>query len=861
MPLPSPNLDDRNFVQLVEEARQRIRQSCPDWTDLSPGDPGMVLLELFAHLTEVMIYRLNRLPEKAYIEFLRLIGVSLHPPAAASVRLRFTLNQAQDSPVEIPQATRITTARSNGGALPLFTTSRTVTIPGGQTEAEVLAFQCEAIEAELAGVGTGLAGLSIAARWPPIIAPTIDGLDLLVGVEAAPGELGERARAIKHDGKSYRIWREVDSFTNLGSDKFVYVADRMTGLITFAPAVQMRLEDGHLSPTSQALAEVPTAGREIRLWYRQGGGPEGNLAANTLTVLKDVVPGIQVTNPNAATGGRGSETLQNALVRGPQELHSLERAVTATDFELIAQKFGAVARAKAFTRASLWAHASPGTVEVLIVPYISEAELGGASPTATKLAELETDEAQSQIRKAIDDRRPLGTTCLVNWVSYKTVRVDAQVVIHRGEDPVSVKRRVIERLRQTINPLPTPINPTGWQFGRPLRASHIYDIILTEPGVSYINQVRLMVDEVPDENVSALTADAFQPRTWYATTGGVLYRSMNNGNGWEPARRFPDHEIDALRTHPRVPGLLAVAARSVDDSGLAQIYISSDCGENWSEIAEMALRVEDMAWTVKEGLPVLLLATDVGLYELAIQPGSSPLQLLVDPQNQDLGFYAITVSPHVRGTINVAVAARGSGGVFLSKQGGKSNTFSKIGLDGENARVLEVQKEGVRYFLWAGIATPGNEGGKGCVRRELLGEEDPPDGWRSFHKNWSGGSCRGLAFQGAKAFAATHRSGVVCLDLDKSDAGWESTSIDCGLPMRDTERLFHPINAVAVGGQDSLIMTAGPKGVYRSEDAGGSYESCSTKIFTEKVSLPETWLFCSGEHNIIVVSEDEKERD
>ena len=75
MTLKPPNLDDRNFQQLLEEAKRIIRTECPQWTDLSPGDPGIVILELFAHLTETMIYRLNRLPEKAYVEFLRLIGV------------------------------------------------------------------------------------------------------------------------------------------------------------------------------------------------------------------------------------------------------------------------------------------------------------------------------------------------------------------------------------------------------------------------------------------------------------------------------------------------------------------------------------------------------------------------------------------------------------------------------------------------------------------------------------------------------------------------------------------------------------------------------------------------------------------
>ena len=48
-----------------------------------------------------------------------------------------------------------------------------------------------------------------------------------------------------------------------------------------------------------------------------------------------------------------------------------ERASTAQDYERLAlRSSGAVARAKAFTQAQLWAHALPGSVEVLLVPYL-----------------------------------------------------------------------------------------------------------------------------------------------------------------------------------------------------------------------------------------------------------------------------------------------------------------------------------------------------------------------------------------------------------------------------------------------------------------------------------------------------------
>jgi len=75
MTLPVPNLDDRTFGDLVEEALERAGRFCPEWTDRTVHDPGVALIEVFAHLTEVLLYRLNRLPEKAFVEFLNLLGV------------------------------------------------------------------------------------------------------------------------------------------------------------------------------------------------------------------------------------------------------------------------------------------------------------------------------------------------------------------------------------------------------------------------------------------------------------------------------------------------------------------------------------------------------------------------------------------------------------------------------------------------------------------------------------------------------------------------------------------------------------------------------------------------------------------
>src|SRR5262245_14033426 len=99
MSLKTPNLDNRNLDEMVKNSLRRMEEMCPQWTDRSPSDPGVVLLELFAYLNEAMIYQLNRLPEKAYVEFLRLIGVIINPPAAAMTDLKFSVTKPATQPI------------------------------------------------------------------------------------------------------------------------------------------------------------------------------------------------------------------------------------------------------------------------------------------------------------------------------------------------------------------------------------------------------------------------------------------------------------------------------------------------------------------------------------------------------------------------------------------------------------------------------------------------------------------------------------------------------------------------------------------------------------------------------------------
>ncbi|HEY0094014.1 MAG TPA: hypothetical protein VGB96_06805, partial [Archangium sp.] len=136
---------------------------------------------------------------------------------------------------------------------------------------------------------------------------------------------------------------------------------------------------------------------------------------------------------------------------------------------------------------------------------------------------------------------------------------------------------------------------------------------------------------------------------------------------------------------------------------------------------------------------------------------------------------------------------------------------------------------------------------------------DPPDGWRALDKNWDGGSCLALAFDGAMAYAATHRAGVLWVDASRREAAWGRPGVDSGLPLRERERLFQPVFALAAAPGGGLLLAGGPAGVHRQREPGGQYGNCSTQEFTEKVTLPPSWLLVSGPHELEVVTVDEAE--
>src|SRR3954451_13515107 len=128
MTLPVPNLDDRRFQDLVDDAKRLVQQRLPEWSDHNVSDPGVTLIELFAWMADQLLYRLNRVPDRNYVKFLELIGVRLFPPRAARTAVTFRLTAPQATDVRIPADTQITTVRSAERDAVTFSTASDLTI-------------------------------------------------------------------------------------------------------------------------------------------------------------------------------------------------------------------------------------------------------------------------------------------------------------------------------------------------------------------------------------------------------------------------------------------------------------------------------------------------------------------------------------------------------------------------------------------------------------------------------------------------------------------------------------------------------------------------------------------------------------
>src|SRR5690606_37851635 len=120
--------------------------------------------------------------------------------------------------------------------------------------------------------------------------------------------------------------------------------------------------------------------------------------------------------------------------------------------------------------------------------------------------------------------------------------------------------------------------------------------------------------------------------------------------------------------------------------------------------------------------------------------------------------------------------------------------------------------------------------------------------WEELGDGWTGGTCWDLSFDGAMVMAATQSGGVLTADTAVRSPRWRGATVNSGLPLRDRTR-FEPVESVAALGGRRMAGTA--RGVYGEGQDG--WVALATRERREVVTIPETWLLVSGDHDIEVV--------
>jgi len=276
------------------------------------------------------------------------------------------------------------------------------------------------------------------------------------------------------------VWRrsllKADSFENAFTvDPVAY---RRTARLT--DGLMMQDYDGDGGDTIRfgdgTFGELPNPGDEFRITYRVGGGPSGNVAADSITQIPPETAALvlRVTNLLAATGGADEESGERVRRLAPQAFRAKQfRAVKAKDYQDAAESLPWVQRAGTVFR---W---TGSWLTVFTTPDPKGRE-GLSVSQHLELIDL------------LNRRRLAGYESYVPPPRYVSldleITVCAQTTAFRG----NVKAAILEVLSSTQLPDGCTgfFYPDRWSFGQPLARSALEAAIQSAAGVAGVVSIR-----------------------------------------------------------------------------------------------------------------------------------------------------------------------------------------------------------------------------------------------------------------------------------------------------------------------------------------------------------------------------------
>jgi Baseplate J-like protein len=131
----APKIDPRTAADIVEKVRSQLAINLPQEFPTSTPLTGfnLALVNIFARYCEIIIQRLNQVPQKNFLAFLDLLGASPLPPQPARVPLTFSLGAGTSVDAIVPAGTQVAAPPALGESEPvIFETERELVVTAAE---------------------------------------------------------------------------------------------------------------------------------------------------------------------------------------------------------------------------------------------------------------------------------------------------------------------------------------------------------------------------------------------------------------------------------------------------------------------------------------------------------------------------------------------------------------------------------------------------------------------------------------------------------------------------------------------------------------------------------------------------------
>jgi hypothetical protein len=331
--VPQIDYTSRDYAAIKSDLISLIPNYLPEWTSRDNGDFGIVLIELFSYMGDILNFYIDRSANEAFIstasqrenvlQLASLLGYI--PTSATPSSVVLTFQNSTSTPITVPARTKVSTNSSSSASAKqiVFETNEAIVVPaksgvlnGSKT---VKATQGETVPAESVGISNGTPGQVFPLKNSPVISGsvevTVGSVDYTVVEYLIDYSSGDNVVVLRKDaaGKAYLVF-----------------GDNISG-------------------------QIPPVNAPITCVYRIGGGADGNVPTNAISyIMTNGVPGLSVKNQDittagsgAATGGSDDESTDSIRINAPSSIRAINRAVSIADYANLAVQVTGVSKANA----------------------------------------------------------------------------------------------------------------------------------------------------------------------------------------------------------------------------------------------------------------------------------------------------------------------------------------------------------------------------------------------------------------------------------------------------------------------------------------------------------------------------------